>query len=179
MLNIPTDKYQTSFSGFDPQAIGGGRLTSWMDQLSRAPSPSNIANQYAPAYGQVSGAFSRAREGLPELYSQELQPRTQSALNQLAGRGMLNSTVTSEALANMARNLQRDVGGMQTQLAGQEAGALAQLASAEAAQKASLFGRQNELLASLIPQIGRYSMSQDPLQPYQLMASLMARLMGY
>lgn len=182
MFNIPSGTFSTAYTGHDPQTASK-YVPQFMKELANPQQQQSVSQQFAPAYGKVSAAYGKAREGIPQLYKQQLQPATQNVLNQLAGRGMLSSTMGSETMANMARNLQGDAGGLLAQLSGQEAGAISGLAGMEAAQGAAQQqeahqSRQN-MLANLAGDVGRYSYAQDPLQPYQLFSGLLTNLMGY
>jgi len=175
MFNIPTDIYQKSYTGYAPGT--SAYMPQWLSDLSKPQQP--VSEQFAPAYGKVTNAFSKAQAGLPALYKQQLQPASQGVLNQLTSKGMLNSSVAPETMANMMRNLQGDIAGYSNQLAGQEAGLLSNLAGAEAVQTGTAAAQQQNLLANLVGNVGQYSYSEHPLQPYELFSGLLTKLMGY
>jgi hypothetical protein len=193
-FNIPTDKYQSSYSGFD-QGIKNQWLPQLMQSFNKQPSfgfsdidkyVKRAGDAYEPAFNAVKGTFSKARESLPGLYNKALIPGTQNVLNRLSARGVMPSSMGTDAVANMGRNIAGDVAGHQTNLYGQEAGLLSQLASHQAGAQnqvmsnllGSILGRETGdkgLLAQLLSNIGSYSESSSPLQPYQLMANLLSQ----
>lgn len=191
-FNIPTDVYQKSSSGFDPK-MKSQLMPQLTQQFSKQPSfgygdidkyTKQASDAYKPAFGMVSGHFDKARESLPGLYRNALIPSTQNTLNQLSSRGVMNSSMGSDAIANMSRNIAGDVAGHQSNLYGQEAGILSQLAGAQAGAGnqvmadllKQILGRESGdkgLLTGLLSNMGQYSESSSPFQPYQAMINLL------
>ena len=193
-FNIPTDKYQSSYSGFD-KSMKNQLLSQLTQAFGKKPSfgygdidkyTEKAGDAYAPALDAVKSTFSKARESLPGLYHNALIPGTQNVLNRLSARGVMPSSMGTDAISNMSRNVAGDVAGQQSSLYGQEAGMLGQLSGQQA-------GAQNQLMSSLLSQIlgresgdkglltqllsnmGSYSESSSPLQPYQLMGGLISQ----
>lgn len=77
-----------------------------------------------PQYMQ--NIYGQAQRGIGQFAQTQLQPAIQSTINNLAGRGMLSSSVASDTLSNTISNLMRNVQGYQAGLQGQMAGAQAQ-----------------------------------------------------
>ena len=191
-FNIPTDVYEKSYSGFDPK-IKSQLLPQLTQQFGQQPSlgygdinryVKKASDAYKPAFGMVSGAFSKARESLPALYRNALIPSTQNVLNNLSSRGILNSSMGSDAISNMSRRMAGDVAGQQAGLYGQEADILSQLAGtqAEAGNQlmanllGQILGRESGdkgLLAGLLSDMGKYRESSSPFQPYTAMIDLL------
>lgn len=193
-FNIPTDVYQKSYSGFDPK-IKSQLLPQLTQQFGQQPLfgygdidryVKKASDAYKPAFGMVSGAFSKARESLPALYRNTLIPSTQNVLNNLVSRGILNSSMGSDAISNMNRRVAGDIAGRQAGLYGQEADILSRLAGMQAGAGNQLMvdllgqilnreSRNKGLLAGLLSDMGRYNESSSPFQPYQAMIDLLQR----
>ena len=193
-FNIPTDVYQRSSSGFDPQ-MKSNLLPQLTQQFGKQPSlgygdigkyTKKASDAYKPAFGMVSGQFDKARESLPALYRNALIPSTQNTLNDLSRRGVLNSSITGDTLSNMSRNIAGDVAGQQSNLYSQEANILSQLAGQQAGAGNQLMGSllgqilgresgDKGLMAGLLSDMGRYSESSQPYQPYQAMINLLQK----
>jgi hypothetical protein len=192
-FNIPTDTYSSSSSGFN-QDMAKDLWPSLLSNFNQQPSfnfgdigkyTKQASEAYEPAFGMVSDTFGKARESLPGLYKNALIPSTQNTLNDLSSRGILNSSMGSDAISNMSRNIAGDVAGQQSSLYGQEAGMLGSLAGAQASAGNELMGsllsmimgRESSdqgLIANLIGNMGKYSESSDPFEPYQAMINLLS-----
>lgn len=192
-FNIPTDKYSSRSSGFD-KGMTKDLWPSLLSSFTKKPSfgygdidkyTKQASDAYEPAFGRVSETFGKARESLPGLYKNALVPSTQNTLNDLSRRGVLSSSMGSDAISNMSRNIAGDVAGQQSKLYSQEGGIVGQLAGQQAnagnqvmaSLLSQILGRESGdqgLIASLIANMGKYSEGSDPFQPYQGMINLLS-----
>jgi len=106
-FDIPTNLYPSSSSSSQSSSVSG---VDWNSPLVQALLPSIISNaQNLPSMAEnmgdtLSGYYSN-------LMNQSMEPQAfQGTLNSLNSRGMLNSTVASDAISNMASNIARDIG---------------------------------------------------------------------
>ena len=161
-----------NYSGLDAQ-YRTGILSSVLPQLQASLANFNqVPAQYADSASRLYGNLSRQAldQSLPEI------------LQQLASRGMLNSSVGSDAISNAAMQIipqfanqgyqaQMNAGQMQMQIPSILA-TLAQLGqySQGSSQQSGTSGSTNN--ASSL----NYSQNQNPLAPYELLSNF---LMGY
>ena len=154
-FNIPTDvfPYSTSYAGL-PEDFRTGFLSTLMPQLKSSIEgmPGNIDKYTQNALNAYKGMTGTAmKEAMPGL------------LNQLAGRNVLDSTVTSDAIGKTMRDIIGGYGakGYETAMEG-------------ARMKAGM----PQVLGNLA-QLGQYSggFQADPLAPYNTMANLIRGLM--
>ena len=150
-LTIPTDLYPSSYSGLG---------SSWQDfsQNQALPAVQNMLTQYPDFINQ---AWGNANSGMQQFAKNTLKPAMQNTVNSLNSRGMLDSSVASDALAQTMSNVN-------TQLLGYNAN--------NEAAKASMLGQYPTYLNN-VAGLGQYSESSDPSQPYATMASLIAGLL--
>jgi len=161
-----------SFNGLDPQyrnAIASGVLPQL---LSAVAGLNNVPGQTAQAAQSMYGNLSR----------QALEQSMPDILNQLASRGVLNSSVGSDAISNSANTIipqfanagyqsQIDAGKMQMQIPN-ILGTLMGLGNFNTSEGTNLSNSTSSGLSSAT----NTSQSSDPLEPYQLLSNF---LMGY
>lgn len=150
-LQIPTNLFPSSYSGMG---------SSWQDfsQNQALPAVQNMLTQYPDFINQ---AWGNANSGMQQFAQNTLKPAMQTTINGLNSKGMLDSSVASDALAQTMSN----VG---TQLLGYSAN--------NEAAKASMLGQYPDYLNSTAG-LGQYSESSDPSKPYATMASLISMLL--
>lgn len=158
--------YSNAFSGL-PEDVRNQLLTTILPQLAQSISglnavPGNTADAAARMYSNLS--------------RQSLEQSLPDILNQLAGRGVLNSSVGSDAISNSANQIiptfanagyqsQIDAGNMQMQIPN-ILGTLLGLGNYSASNSGS-----TGVTSSM-----NTSESSNPLEPYQLLSNF---LMGY
>jgi hypothetical protein len=169
-FNIPTDLTPVNKSTSTSSGSGSSQAgINWKNPLAAAMQPLLIQsgqqlpgvvdNMGATLQGQYANAMRSAMS--PNMF--------QGTLNQLANRGMLNSSVAADALASAQNQAAQDIAnqGFTSQLAQQTAqmqlpetlGNLAKLA-----EESSSVNRSNTASQSL---------QTDPLAPYELIAKMM------
>ena len=191
-FEIPMDKYRSSYSGYDPEyrtsmleGMSGWEPGKGSDRITDyyAPSYGKIDETFNSASGRVPGYYDKAGASLPKMFQNQLAPALQTSLNDLARRNILKSSVAGEALGETGRRVSSDILGLQTGLAGQEAGAmsnletgkagiLSQLAGAESGDKAAY----DRLLPGFLSSMGHVSTSEDPFQPVQAYLNLIEQM---
>ena len=150
-LQIPTNLFPSSYSGMG---------SAWQDfsQNQALPAVSNMLTQYPDFINQ---AWNGANNGMQQFTQNALKPAMQNTVNGLNSKGMLDSSVASDALAQTMSNVGNQVLGLS--------------ANNEAA-KASMLGQYPAYL-NKVAGLGQYSESSDPSAPYTTMANLLAQLL--
>ena len=150
-LTIPTDLFPSSYSGLG---------SSWQDfsQNQALPAVQNMLTQYPDFINQ---AWGNANSGMQQFAKNTLKPAVQNTINGLSSKGMLDSSVASDALA-------QTMGNVNTQLLGYNAN--------NEAAKANALGQYPAYLNN-VAGLGQYSESSDPSAPYTTMANLLAQLL--
>ena len=155
-LNEDYHNYMNQIPGWTDQAQNTLQQTEPGQVGSLTP---GINSAYQNAQGQMPGLMSQAVQGvntgyqdaqnyLPQMYQGALQPMMQQAINQMAGRNMVNSSVGADAMGNAMAKANQQILGQQAQLSGQQAGQLAQLAGQGYQTQAQLAGAQAQGIAS-------------------------------
>ena len=165
-FNIPTNLYSTSGSTSQNQSNQQSGIdwnTPFMQQI--LPSLTGAATNLQP---NVDAMKQTLQDQYSNMMREALGPGAlQGTLNQLAGRNMLNSQVASDALRGVSRDIMKDVAnrGYESLLAQQAA----------QMEVPSILGNLAELgRRSTGTSTGTSTSStQNPLEPYQLMAQLM------
>jgi len=163
-LNPPLD-YTDDSSGID---FSG--MTDISGRFSDARS--NIKDNYSGLSGDINTAYLDAQDYMGSTYQQQLQPQLQQTMNQLGARGMMDSSVTGDTLAQVSRGVAQDVLNKQagleqaraqqtSQLAGQQQGLLGQLNTQEAQTGAQLQASEYEMLANMLPFLLQNSMPSN------------------
>jgi hypothetical protein len=132
-LNIPTNIYPTSYSGIDPSQqqlirwMGnnymqnwGGRVNNAMQGLARTNPWATAVSGYnddmstaAGRLGDMPGQIERWRQAQPAQFMAGMKPMQdyyQPAMESMNQRGILNSSVTGNALGNIQSDLNRQLG---------------------------------------------------------------------
>jgi hypothetical protein len=164
-----------SYSGIGEQY--SPTIAAWMAQLQKSMTPEEfsalISGAYDTARNQTAQGYEDAQNYLPSIYQQQIQPALQGAINQLASKNMINSTVGSGALAGAANMAYQSILPQQAALAGQQAELLGQLSGQEAAYQTTY----PVTLGGIVSDLGKYttqtsssqSESRNPLAPYSLL----------
>ena len=150
-LSIPNNVGPTSYSGF------GSGWQNW-SQNTVQPVLSNLLGNYE---GFVNNAYGNATNGMQQFAQNQMAPAAQSVINNLAGRGMINSSVAGDTMSKTLSNIANQAQGYQAQMAGSQANAMMQLPT----------------FATNLAQFGQYSNSTDNSTPYRIMASLLSGMM--
>jgi len=171
-FNFPLDKFQKSYSGVSPEYRG--MLTSMLPQAKQVfgQFPEQRNAFYSQAKDEVNRGFDDAISSVGKTYERDLQPALQMALNSLAGRGMLNSTVAGNTLAGTAKGIGE---GIVDKQAAFDLARRMQLGNLQQEQGRGLSDFP-QLLTSLLQQ-GQYSESSDEGQPYRTALSFLQNLM--
>jgi hypothetical protein len=161
-FNIPFDVYPQSSSWGNTGSMSG---INWNDPVSKG-----ILNQLLSSAQGLPDLAKQLPGTLQDMYSNlmrsALKPSAfQGVINDLASRGLLNSTIAKDTLATTAKDIAQNIGetGYQSLLQGLNAqmnvpSVLAEIA--KLGQQTSSFGNQG-------------SSNIDPLAPYQLYANLL------
>ena len=165
-FNIPTNLYSTSGSTSQNQSNQQSGIdwnTPFMQQI--LPSLTGAATNLQP---NVDAMKQTLQDQYSNMMREALGPGAlQGTLNQLAGKNMINSQVAKDALRGVSRDIMKDVAnrGYESLLAQQAA----------QMEVPSILGNLAELgRRSTGTSTGTSTSStQNPLEPYQLMASLM------
>ena len=192
-FTLPTNLYQSSYSGWDPSSRGGflnqlqGQVMNpqkWGGDIDYGVAD-RVGGYFQPAMQATTNAYNTASSSLPAYYSSQLEPRLQATLNKMAGRGLgTGSTPGQEMMGAAAGDVGTNVMGMQAGLQGQKAGALSQLGGAQAGAQTGIinqmlgmggYGRSN--MANLLGQVGTERTSSNPFQPYQAYLNFMQGMM--
>lgn len=149
-LTIPTSAMpvSSSYSG-----MGQG----WQN-FSQQQQP--ILSKLLSSFGNFSQPYGQAANSTTQYMNSQLMPSIQGVLNKLTARGVLNSSVASDALSKTA-----------TGLGGEALGAQAsQMGNAASQYAPALFSGA---------QLGQYSTSssKDASAPYRIMAQLLSGMM--
>ena len=204
-LNIPSNKFPTSFSGASDWTTDWAKNitdqygSDWMDSLW------NTKNLYSDQMSSLGSGLSGAFAQLSQLPSQIESTRTsmidqylaglkpmkdyyQPALENMNRRGILNSSITGDALRGIQEDINRQyaeqLAGANTWAAEQNLAATQNMPGLIANLMGSLSGVQSNQAAidqagaSLLANIaglGRYSESENPWAPW---ASMIPYLMG-
>jgi len=171
-FNFPLDKFQKSYSGMGPEHRG--LLTRLLPQTQQVFSqfPEKRDAYYSQARSDVNTGFDKAIGDVGKTYERTLQPALQRALNNLAGRGMMNSTVAGNTLANTATGIGEGIIDKQSSF---DLARRMQLADLAKNQAANMY-QYPQLLTSLLRQ-GQYSESSDAGQPYRTALSFLQSMM--
>lgn len=206
-----TPQNYTSFSGFNQKNLPPGFMSSLSNFFTTGRSPQyNLQsaqpytsavstfmqpsiNQFRTNLDSVNANYDSAESRLPELFHGQLLPALQNALNGLASRGVLNSSVASNTLGNTATNTGMGILGLQQGLESQRTGAL-QSAGAQLGNAYGMQGQAQQGILDLLMRqygsnlnqanntalnMGRYSYSQDPLASQKLFLNTMYRMGGF
>jgi hypothetical protein len=156
-FDVPKDKYPQTFN-----LSSSG--VNWQGPLA-----GSILDQLVSASQQVPGLAEQIPDELASYYDQTMQnalgPQAfQGTLNNLAERGMLDSSVASDAMAQTASDLIRDIGdkAYQSQLAGLRT----------QMDVPSILGE----IAGLGDRTESVGLNSNPLAPYQLMANVLGMM---
>ena len=150
-LTIPTNIGPTSYTGLG---------SSWQDFSANTVQPvlANLVSNY-PQF--MNKTYDDATAGLGKVATAQLQPALQGALNSLAGRNMINSSVASDTMSKAGTGVLNNLLGYGASLQGQKAAALANMPN----------------MLGGIAQLGQYSSSTDNSVPYEIMATLLSGMM--
>jgi len=148
---VPQTAFPTS-SGYS----GLGQAWTGFSQNQVMP----LLSRLVGSFGAYAEPYNQAGQMTAQYMTNQLLPSIQGVLNRLAGRGMLQSSVASDALAKTAATL-----------GGQALGAQAGLLGSAAQNYGESLFKAAEL--------GRYSTqsSQDPSAPYRVIADLLNSLL--
>ena len=141
-FNIPTDKYKTTYSGPSQQAF---------QQF-----PGQQKQYYNQARGDIGKGYDTAITDIGKTYQSALEPALQQNMNNLASRGMLNSSLAGDTMAETARSVGQNILGQQSQL---QLGKQQQLAGLTQREGLGMY-HQPQLLTNLLSQ-GRFSEESD------------------
>jgi len=162
----------------------GGLLNDVQGAFSGAKR--NVQRQSDQLQGTINTAYSDAQDYLPHLYQQRLQPQMQQGMNQLASRGMIDSSVAGTAMGQVNRNISQDILGQQAameqaraqalqQAGGDTLSALANLESQRGQAVTGMAGRQQGLLGQLEQQ--QASMTPEmKMREYEMLANMLPTL---
>jgi len=172
-FDFPLDLYSKSYSGLGTEAQG--MLTNLLPQTQTAVEqfPEQKQQYYDQSRGDVNKGFDTAIGGLGKTYERSLQPALQQTLNDLAKRGMMDSTVASEAMSGTAKGVGESILDKQSSLELAKQMGLSNIAQQEG-QGAYQYP---QMLTNLLSQ-GRFSESGDPGQPYATALGFLQSLMG-
>ena len=188
-FNIPTNVFAKSFSGpsdetkaLAPKA-GNLAFSNPFDTLKAGDTAGlgdRLRNVFTPGFNLVNNSFDSAKDELGTLYEGTLKPATQKFVNSMVARGTLNSGVAADALRSLGSERENAIAGFGVDLDTQRANVLSGLFSQYASAASNLdplllqlgLNRQ-QIGAGLLPAIGNISTSEDPLQAYSIMASLL------
>ena len=135
-----------------------GMGQGWTDFSNQTVKP--IISNLVSGFGNFSKPYNEAASGMTQYVNTQLAPAMQGILNKLAGRGMINSSVASDAMSKGLTGLLNNAQGYQAQLMGNAAGNYAPFVQG-------------------VGQMGQYSSSssKDASAPYQIMAQLLQNMM--
>jgi len=105
------------------ESTGGSNFNIPMGMYQGMPAYDFMLNNY-PQYMQ--NIYGQAQKGIGQFAQTQMQPAVQNTINNLAGRGMINSSVASDTLSNTIRQIANQAQGYQAGMQGQMAGAQAQ-----------------------------------------------------
>jgi len=162
ILDFPEGIYNSSRSGLSPEQLE--MLTSIINSF-QDPTSGFAAKQtglYDTARTGLTEGYGEARGNLSGLFKNALQPALQQTLNSLAGRNMINSSVSGEALAQTATGLGEKVQAQLAALSLEEQKALANLT----AQQAGTSNQEMALLTNLLG-LGQVSETKNEWDPYR------------
>ena len=142
---LQPDKYSSSYSG-----IGADNQSELMGAV--LPQLTNSMTNYR---SDIDKSTKAAQEGFTSMNKQAMTSGLQSILNNLASRGMLNSSVASDTISK----------GM-TDITNTNSDKYFQAAMQNAVMKA-----EEPTMLAKIASLGSYSQSSNPLEPYELMAN--------
>lgn len=147
-LTIPTNAMPTSSSY---SGMGG----AWQNLSQNKILP--IIQQLTSSFSNYAQPFNAANTASTQYMENQLMPSMQGVLNKLAGRGMINSSVASDALSKTAAQMGGQALGMNANLMGNAA-----------------VNYGNTLMNAA--QMGQYSTSQskDSSAPWRILASILS-----
>lgn len=170
MFNIPTNLFPTSTS----TQKSGSSSSSWGGINWKSPFMKDLLPYLQDAPGKLIGAVDNMGQTLNDQYAnlmrRGLGPEAyQGTLNQLAQKGMLNSSVAGDSMASATKGISKMIGDQafdsmlgQYSAQMQVPSILAQLAQLGQESKTSSGSSSTSTSAS-----------SNPLAPYELMASLL------
>lgn len=171
-FKFPLDLYPKAYTGMGKEF--GGMLSSLMPQVKSTfeQFPEQRQEYFAQARGDVGKGFDTAIGNLGKTYQKALQPALQQTLNDLAKRGMLNSSVAGEAMSGTAKGIGESILDKQSSLELAKQTGLSNIAQ----QEGQGMYQFPQLLSNLLSQ-GRYTEQTDELAPYQSALGFLSRLM--
>ncbi len=146
-FNIPLDVGPSSSSGFDWNRVPDFLKTRMFGSGGTSPGGGGAGTGVG-----TGNIFEQQRKKLPEMFQSQLKPEMQRVLNRMAGRGIVNSSVTGSALGRAGADVSRDILGRQFESTTQEAG----------------------MLGDLTKLSGGFSKAQDTSAPYELLIKLLS-----
>lgn len=150
-LTIPTNIGEVKYEGMGPS------WTDWSNQTVQ-PVLSNLVSNY-PQF--INKTYDDATAGLGKVATAQLQPALQGALNSLAGRNMINSSVASDTMSKAGTGVLNNLLGYGANLQGQKATTLANMPN----------------MLGGMAQLGQYGLKTDTSTPYKIMAMLLSGMM--
>lgn len=147
LTTIPSNAMPTSSSY---SGMGG----AWQNFSQNKILP--IIQQLTSSFSNYAQPFNAANTASTQYMENQLMPSMQGVLNKLAGRGMINSSVASDALSKVGADLGRQALGVNANMMGNAA-----LNYGNAVMNAA--------------QLGQYSTSssQDTSAPWRILASIL------
>lgn len=153
-----------SWSGIDPAFKP--QLTQWMDRLTGLLNPNAyqgyMDSSFNPAINQADQHWKEASQGMGDLYSSILKTRLQAGLEGLAGRNVIDSSMTRDVMSDEAGRARDAIFDRTQQINTARAGSLGQILSQRAAASSGLPN-----ILSRLAGLTQHSQSTNDIAPYE------------